>query len=202
MNKQAMKRWIGLVLAVAALLPAAFGGVEDSAAYEQVPGVRQPTLRRIQAQRDSATIERIETVRQRLPAQYRKRYNFAWVVAKVDGLDKTEYFAHSGIQSLDRLSSAEAKKLAGISVRPEKGRYKALCVNQNDIVDGPNCWVRTVDTEYKILEEIAAKLPDTSVKGRVKLYTDLPPCASCWNVMKQFMAEFTNVHVQVLFKQR
>jgi hypothetical protein len=201
-----MAKWmkmlgLGLVCVGVLFLPAGMAGPEDSA-YEEVPGVRQPTLRRIHPQRDAATIERIELHRAKLPAQYRGRFNFAWVAAKIDGLEKTEYFAHSGIQSLDKLSSAEAKKLAGISVRPEKGRYYTLCVNQSDIVDGPNCWQRTVDTEYKIIEEMVSQLPDTSAKGRVKLYTDLPPCASCWNVMKQFMAEYTNVHVQVLYKQR
>ena len=92
--------------------------------------------------------------------------------------------------------------MEGISVQPEKGRYLTLCVNQRDVVEGPDCWVRVVDTEYKILEDMAARLPDPSVKGRVKLYTDLPPCASCWNVMKQFMAEYTNVQMQVLYQRR
>jgi hypothetical protein len=139
--------------------------------------------------------------RAKLPEQYRKRFNFAWAWPR-SRLGQDGVFCAQRHPEPGRASSKEAKKLADISVRPEKGRYKALCVNQNDVVDGPNCWVRVVDTEYKILEDMAARLPDTSVKGRVKLYTDLPPCASCWNVMKQFMAEYTNVHVQVLYKQR
>lgn len=193
--------WMGVVCACAVVLHAGVARAAESS-YEEVPGIRQPTLRRIHPQRDADTIERIELHRAKLPAQYRGRFNFAWAAAKIDGLDKTEYFAHSGIQSLDTLSSAEAKKLAGISVRPQTGRYYTLCVNQSDIVDGKNCWQRTVDTEYKIIEEMVAQLPDTQAKGRVKLYTDLPPCASCWNVMKQFMAEYPNVRVQVLYKQR
>ena len=99
-------------------------------------------------------------------------------------------------------SQEKAKELADISIRPDKGRYKALCVNQNDVVDGNDCWVRVVDTEYKILEEMVAHLPDTKVNGRVKLYTDLPPCASCWNVILQFMAEYPNIQMQVLYKQK
>lgn len=198
MNKrlriQTMGMVIGLLLAgIAQAKPA-----ED--AYDPVPGVRQPAMRRVVMRWDSNVLTRIEFTRGKLPPQYRERFNFAWAVAKIDGLDKTEYFAHSGIQSLEEFSSKEARKLEGISVRPEKGRYYTLCVNQNDIVDGPNCWQRTVDTEYKILEDLVSRLPDTSVKGRLKLYTDLPPCASCWNVFKQFMAEYTNVAVQVLYK--
>ena len=49
---------------------------------------------------------------------------------------------------------------------------------------------------------MAAHMPDPSVKGRVKLYTDLPPCASCWNVMKQFMAVYTNVQMSVLYRRK
>ena len=193
------RMWIGMAALCLVLAPGALAQPATDA-YEPVPGIRQPTLRKIQSQRDAAVIERIELQREKLPSQYRHRFNFAWAAAKIDGLEKTEYFAHSGIQDLGKVSAQEAKKLAGISVRPDQGRYYTLCVNQNDIVDGPNCWQRTVDTEYKILEDMVSRLPDPTVKGRVKLYTDLPPCASCWNVMKQFMAEFTNVHVQVLYK--
>ena len=53
-----------------------------------------------------------------------------------------------------------------------------------------------------IIEEMAAHMPDKSVKGRVKLYTDLPPCASCWNVMKQFMTEYPNVQMSVLYRRK
>lgn len=192
--------WRWMLAGLMALTLAAGAAVEDQARYEEKPGVRQPTLRRIHAERDAKAVDRIEVCRNRLPPQARGRFNFAWAVAKIDGLDKLEYFAHSSIQSLDGYSSEMAKKMEGISLRPEKGRYHTLCVNQNDVIDGPNCWQRTVDTEYKILEDLAGRLPHTEVKGRVKLYTDLPPCASCWNVMKQFMAEYTNVRVQVLYK--
>lgn len=163
---------------------------------------RHPEIRPIEPGRDDPALARIETVRRRLPEKNRRRNNFAWAVAKIEGLDKVEYYAHSGIQSLDDFSKELAKQLEDISLRPEKGRYKALCVNQNDVVDGNDCWVRVVDTEYKILEDMAARMPDPSVKGRIKLYTDLPPCASCWNAMKQFMAEYTNVNMSVLYRSK
>jgi hypothetical protein len=175
---------------------------EEIAAPEVAPEVRQPTLRRIHTERDAETLRRIERMRERLPEQYRKRFNFAWAAVRAEGMDKNEYYAHSGIQNLDRFSSKMAAKLADISVRPTQGRYQTLCVNQHDIVDGPNCWQRTVDTEYKIVEDVVARLPDRQTKGRMKLYTDLPPCASCWNVLKQFMAEYPNMRVQVLYKKK
>ena len=195
------KLWI--VLAAVALAWTAAAGAQDPLPPEQMlPTVRQPTLRKIHREKDALALERIELYRAKLPEQYRKRNNFAWACAKIKGLDKVEYFAHSGIQSLDDFSKDKAKELADISIRPDKGRYKALCVNQNDVVDGNDCWVRVVDTEYKILEDMATRLPDPSVKGRIKLYTDLPPCASCWNAMKQFMAEYTNVNMSVLYRSK
>ncbi len=163
---------------------------------------REPELRQVDQVKDVAALKRIEVVRKKLPVQFQRRNNFAWAVARIDGLQKVEYFAHSGIQNLDDLSADAKKRVAGISLAPERGRFEALCVNQSDVVDGPDCWVRTVDTEYKILEDMAARLPDSSAQGCLRLYTDLAPCASCWNVMKQFLAVYTNVQMQVLYKQK
>lgn len=199
-----MKRnWIAIGWMLAfGLAGAAQARAPAEPVHEEVPGVRQPTLRKIHRENDAAVLTRIEFNRAKLPEQFQQRANFAWAVAKIKDLGKSEYYAHSGIQSLEEFSSAAAKKVADISVKPEKARYHVLCVNQRDVVDGPDCWHRNVDTEFKILEDMAARLPDPSVKGRVKLYTDLPPCASCWNVMKQFMAEYTNVQMQVLYQRR
>ena len=187
---------------IAALAWAGAAAAQIDAPEQMLPTVRQPTLRKAHPEKDALALERVEFCRKKLPEQYRRRNNFAWAVAKIKDLDKVEYFAHSGIQSLDDFSKEMVKQLDGISVRPKKGRFHALCVNQNDVVDGYDCWIRVVDTEYKILEEMAAHMPDPSVKGRVKLYTDLPPCASCWNVMKQFMAVYTNVQMSVLYRRK
>jgi len=163
---------------------------------------RDPELLQIDGVKDAALLtKRIEAVRKWLPMEFRKRNNFAWAVAKIDGLDKVEYFAHSGIQDFDGLSSDAQKRIAEISLKPAKGRFKTLCVNQRGVVEGDDCWQRNVDTEYKILEDMASRLPDTSVSGRMRLYTELYPCPSCWNVMKQFLAVYTNIQMQVLYRK-
>ena len=185
--------WVAIGLA---LVLGWTGGVRAETA------AREPTMRRIQPSRDARAIERIELNREKLPAEFRKRNNFAWAVAKIDGLEKKEYFAHSGIQNLKDFSSAAAKKVEGISLKPQKWQFIPECVNQDNEIDGPDCWVRNVDTEYKILEDMGERLPDTSVAGRVRIYTDLPPCASCWEVMKQFLGTYSNVQMQVLYKQK
>jgi hypothetical protein len=164
---------------------------------------RDPALRQIDDQQDAALVERIEFIRAKLPEPYRRRNNFAWAVAKIDGLAKTEYFAHSGLQDLEGLSAKAAKPIQAISLKPKEGeaRFKVLCVNQSGAVEGYDCWPRNVDTEFKILEDLAARLKDPAATGSVRLYTELYPCPSCWNVMKQFLAAYTNVQMEVLYRK-
>lgn len=195
-----MKRkwtWIWMALALALLASSGTAAKKAGAAEG-----REPALRVADPETDAAALARIEVLRKKLPVQFQRRNNFAWAVARIEGLQKVEYFAHSGIQNLDDLSADAKKRVAGISLAPERGRFEARCVNQSNVVDGPDCWVRTVDTEYKILEDMAARLPDSSAQGCLRLYTDLAPCASCWDVMKQFLAVYTNVQMQVLYKQK
>lgn len=56
---------------------------------------------------------------------------------------------------------------------------------------------RTLDSEYKILSELATKLTPSS-KGTVNLYSELPVCVSCNNVINQFMERFPGVKVNVV----
>ena len=163
---------------------------------------RRPEIRLIESGRDDPALTRIEIVRQRLPEKNRRRNNFAWAVAKIDGLAKVEYYAHSGINGTGGLSAEAAAQIPDISPRCKKGRFEVLCVNHADEIEGDDCWPRYMDTECKILEDLAAHLPVPSVAGRVRLYTDLYPCASCRNVMVQFLAIYPNVQMQVLYRER
>jgi hypothetical protein len=191
-------RWAaGLALALA------LAGIARAQAPAAAAPQRRPEIRLIEAGRDDPALRRLESVRQQLPEKFRRRRNFAWAVARIDGLDKGEYFAHSGIDRRGELSSAAAATVAGISVRPKKrGRFEVLCVNHDDVVEGEDCFPRSSDTEYKIIEDLAARLPDPAVTGRVRIYTDLYPCASCRHVMGQFLAIYTNVQMQVLYRER
>lgn len=195
MKRRFFPIWMLLALALT-------GGAVAQAGPAAAVAMREPMMRRADAKKDVAALARIEVVRKRLPVQFQHRNNFAWAVARVDGLKKTEYFAHSGLQNVDDLSADAKKRIETISLKPGAGQFNAVCVNQGDVVDGPDCWVRTVDTEYKILEDMAARLPDASAKGCVRLYTDLPPCASCWGVIKQFLAKYPNIQMQVLYRPR
>jgi hypothetical protein len=183
---------LGVVLAGAACAPKP----------SREPPATALTIRLIDETLDAAEIARIEELRRKLPGRHGRRNNFAWARARIDGLDKTEYFAHSGIQRLGKFSAEVRQELEGISLRPKQGRFEVLCVNHNDEVDGPDCFFRNSDTERKIIEDMAKRLPDSSVAGHVLLYTDLYPCASCRHVMAQFLAIYTNIHMQVLFRER
>lgn len=65
----------------------------------------------------------------------------------------------------------------------------------NTIQTGNN--PRTLDSEYKILSELATKLTSSS-KGVVNLYSELPVCASCNGVIDQFRQRFPGVTVNVI----
>jgi filamentous hemagglutinin len=62
----------------------------------------------------------------------------------------------------------------------------------------PQMLNRAVDSEAKILNNIAAQLGDnTSVMGNINLLTERPPCASCSNVIDLFKAKYPNITVNV-----
>ena len=187
-------RWWGMVVLLAGF---AWAEQPPSAMPERLPAIRL-----IEPARDDPALKRIEAMRQRLPEKNRRRNNFAWAVAKIDGLEKVEYYAHSGINGTGGMSAEAAAQIPGISPRCKKGRFEVLCVNHADEIEGDDCWPRYMDTECKILEDLAAHLPDPSASGRVRLYTDLYPCASCRHVMAQFLAIYTNVQMQVLYRER
>jgi hypothetical protein len=164
--------------------------------------VREPELRHLDREKDRADRARIWYYRKKLPEKFYRRNNFGWARAEIEGLEKKEYFAHSGIQNFDGLSARAAKRIKDISFSPEKGKgqFTTLFVDYLGNVDGPNALPRYFDTEYKILEDIAARLPDPSAKGYVRLYTNLEPCPSCRGVMRQFLARYTNVQIQLLYE--
>ncbi len=175
------------------------GGAAGKAAPAAVE--REPRLRKIDWKKDTSARKRINYFRNRLPADLRRQNNFAWAQADIPGLRKKEYYAHSRIQSLDTLSSRVAKRISGISPAPDRAtaRFETLFVDFEGNIGGPNAIPRWFDTEYKIMEDIASRLPDPAVEGRILLFTELEPCLSCWRVMKQFLAVYPHIEIEVLY---
>jgi hypothetical protein len=90
-------------------------------------------------------------------------------------------------------ATGELVGVSGQAVRP--GTVPAPTSHVfNTIQTGNN--PRTLDAEYKILEQLATQLTSTS-RGVVNLYSELPVCVSCSSVITQFQQKFPNVVVNV-----
>ena len=59
--------------------------------------------------------------------------------------------------------------------------------------------MRDVDTEYKILSDIANALGNnTSAVGKIRLFTERPPCDICARVIAQFTNKYKNIVIEVI----
>ncbi len=183
-------------------LPALAQETPTEAAQAPAGEGRTPVIRHMERKLDGADMKRVWHWRKKLPESFYRRNNFGWAWAEIEGLDKKEYYAHSSIQSLDGFSRQVARRLKGMSFSPEKGkgRFTTLFVDYLGNIDGPNALPRWFDTEYKMLEDIASRLPNSSVAGSIRLYTNLEPCLSCRGVMEQFLEAYPNIEMTVFYE--
>ena len=165
---------------------------------------REPeSIERLRPALEPRIAARIEAWRECLDDEYRERFNFAWCAAKVDGVPHKEYISHSGIGGPEDLSENAyglVRRVLAPAVPEEVRHFETRCVNRRNVIDGEDCWPRDQDTEFKILEALTAALPDTEAEGRVILFTDLPPCASCRGVIRQFLDRHPNIQLKVFYK--
>jgi hypothetical protein len=97
---------------------------------------------------------------------------------------------------LPAISGPPTREPPGFTQGPEPGNnhFEPIATGNNP---------RTNDSEYKILEKIAddhwGDDPDVraQVTGEIRLYTELPPCSSCSNVIGQFQKAFPNIKIFV-----
>ena len=77
--------------------------------------------------------------------------------------------------------------------------FEALEVNPQQVVGGENSWLRTTDSEYKMLNRLANDLGATkgakypNITGELKIVSERPYCPSCQGVIQQFNEMFPNV---------
>lgn len=134
-------------------------------------------------------------MKDKLPTWAKDKGNFGYSEVDIDGLDNTQFFAHSSIQA-----EIPSVKDSGISIKPESSPFKTVEVNGNNVIDGEGAWPRDVDTEYKILSDIQSKIGDNySASGKIKLYTELVPCPSCQSVIEQFKEMYPNIDIEVIY---
>ncbi|MBR6021792.1 MAG: hypothetical protein IK066_05170 [Kiritimatiellae bacterium] len=171
-----------------------------TAAWGKMPGY----VRRLRPAHEPRVAARIEEWRGRLDEELQERYNFAWCLAVVEGKGRVEYIAHSGLGGPEDASEESWALVAGAvapDVPPERRHYESLCVNRRNSVDGEDCWDRGQDTEFKILEAVTEWLGDCpEATGKVALYTDLPPCASCMRVIEEFKGRYPGIRLSVKYK--
>ncbi|CAN1213550.1 Deaminase [Tumidithrix helvetica PCC 7403] len=68
-----------------------------------------------------------------------------------------------------------------------------------ELLDPPPGHFRGLDSEYKLLEEIASRYTQNkSIKGRIELFTERKPCLSCCYVINQFRQAFPNIELSIL----
>lgn len=56
---------------------------------------------------------------------------------------------------------------------------------------------RYQDTEAKILEYIASRITDPNVSGTINLYSELPCCQSCSNIILEFRRMFSYIKLNI-----
>ncbi len=154
---------------------------------------------------DAEFLEKVEKMRKLIPGPLRSKGNFGYATVEIDGLEKTEFFAHSRIHTLDnreKFKEDVVKRLKDISLQSKKQEFETLKVNNKNIINGEKHYDRIVDTESKILEEINTKLKgNVDTTGKIIVYTDLYCCPSCQYVFKQFKEKYPKIDVTIIYKQ-
>lgn len=131
----------------------------------------------------SAYQNRIDVVRNKLPSRLRNSGNLAIADVEISGVKK-EFLAHSKIHS----PTSKGADLADFSYSKDRKIFDSYIEDKG--------FPRFNDTEAKILEDIASKI-DSSSKGKIDLYTKLPPCNSCSNIISEFRDKFPKIELNV-----
>ena len=160
--------------------------------WKAVSGAGKVVNRTLNTASDLKIIDRVKTLRQKLTSDYKRSGNFGWAETEVSSLSKSEYYAHSGI---DELTGTLPERVPDISLKPQSEIFPWSTV--------PNSAgypiARNIDTEYKILTEIASKLGNNSnVTGKIKLFTERAPCSSCSNVIDLFSKKYPKIEIEVV----
>ena len=162
--------------------------------------------RKLDEEIDAEFIGKVKDMKKKLPSKIRGKYNFGYAEVNIEGLNKNDFFAHSGISKIEDIEDPIARgKVSDISIEPvEKDKiFTTKKVNKENIVDGDGAWDRSKDTEFKILNEIATSLGNNrNAVGKIKLYTDLDCCPSCNDVIRQFKAKYPNISIEVIYKTK
>lgn len=150
---------------------------------------------------DSRLDELISEIRRDVGQKY-PIGNAGTVITDIEGVN-TEIKAYSKINN--SISSNIIDHNYSCNFGKENRIFETMYVNSENIVNGPKAFNRCIDTESKMLEDIAHQLGynkftiDESVMGNVYLCTERAPCPSCENVISQFKKMFPNVNIFIKY---
>ncbi|HDR9104764.1 TPA: hemagglutinin repeat-containing protein [Burkholderia vietnamiensis] len=180
----------GAALAYAGLgLGAAIGSVaaNNSAAQAAAKGVPQ-SIESIQAGIKNDLMQQVADLRASLTGGPRTMGNIGVAQISIPGV-QSEMAASSQISQ----PTAEQQALGFVGMGPD--------IFTSTVVPLPNGYqlLRNVDSEAKILNNVAAQLGDnTSASGVINLFTERPPCTSCSDVIRQFQSKYQNIKINVM----
>ncbi|AIY15261.1 hypothetical protein M667_03415 [Cellulophaga baltica NN016038] len=157
-------------------------------------GVGSLSTRVLNSVSDANLISRVKVLRQKLTSSYKKSGNFGHAEVNISGVNKSEYYAHSGIQEL---TGDLPNRVPDISLRPSQSQELFPYTTELNNAGVPIA--RNVDTEYKMLTELTNDIGDNfNVTGTVKLFTERAPCPSCNNVIDLFSNRYPNLTVEII----
>ena len=142
--------------------------------------------RTLDATVDAALINKIKNFRGSFVDDLVTEGNVAVAQVNISGL-KSEWIAHSRLDTISDIQPPDA--VSNISLKPTDSPFEATVVG----------FLRDVDSEYKVLSDIANSLGNnTDAVGTIKLLTERPPCDSCANVIMQFTNKYKNIVIEVV----
>ncbi len=134
-------------------------------------------------QQTAAFKNQVTELRAGLPSDWKRGGNVAVANIDISGMPKT-LAGHN-------LINVEGKGFVGKG--KENFKYETLLTDDGRPVP------RRIDSEYKILDNLADKLGSNySAKGSVTIFTEKPACDSCLGVVKQFESRYPGVKIDVL----
>jgi len=136
----------------------------------------------------SALIDQVARLRSSLPAELQGKGNMAFAQIDVPGIP-------NNMKAFSRLDSGEF----GYAAVPKGPTvFEPLSVDKYGRVDTAGSFLRNVDGEYKILENIAQKLGENPLAtGRIDLFTELKACTSCASTIIQFRTKYPGIQLNV-----
>ncbi|MRN53039.1 hypothetical protein GJB61_08520 [Paenibacillus sp. LC-T2] len=140
---------------------------------------------------DKYIIDQVAEVRGGLSNRYKEDGNFAYAEVNITGVDKTDFYAHSGIHD----ASKNIPGTGEFSFKPDQQIFKAT--EAPDKVG--NIYLRDGDTEYKILNDLAKRIGDNpNATGKIKLFSEKDTCGSCNIIIQQFNEKYPNIKIEVI----